>query len=287
MLNEADQIDKTISSALVEQGIEFVIDMAQFGFSEGSQWWSKQSEINAAIVEQYKRLTELLVKTDFSTISSIINDLGAFPVMNALIDEITRWQNNLDTVLTNLYKDAFYTLELGNSPRVTAEVDSPVEIRVYDTQGRVTGIVNGHERNEIPHSIYQNNTITIFFPTDSYMFEISGTSEGSYDITLMRVAGQKVNKFTKTEVPVSASTTHLLAIDWDALAEDGHEVPVQIDSDGDGTFEDTTYILPERLPERAEEEQMVWAYIVVGVLLTLAAVLILWRHVAKGNRARA
>lgn len=87
-------------------------------------------------------------------------------------------------VLNSLHPHATYTLELANNPRITSEVHSPVELRVYDSQGRVTGIVNGEERNEIPYSAYYENTVTIFSPTDSCRYEIVGTSEGSYDLIM-------------------------------------------------------------------------------------------------------
>ena len=65
------------------------------------------------------------------------------------------------------------------TPRIVGEVHSPVELRLYDWQGRVTGVVNGEVMNEIPNSSYYENTVTIFSPIDSYRYDIVGTGEVS------------------------------------------------------------------------------------------------------------
>lgn len=122
---------------------------------------------------------------------------------------------------------------------ISAEVHSPVELRVYDSQGRVTGVVNREEKNEIPNAGYCDNTVTMFSPTDSYTYEIEGIGEGSYDVTVTKVTDEESTTFTATGLPASLNAVHQYSIDWDIISQGEEGVTLQIDSDGDGTFEST------------------------------------------------
>lgn len=65
-----------------------------------------------------------------------------------------------------------------------------LEMRVYDSQGRVTGLVNGEGKLEIPRSSYHTGyfvgpeyfpqEVLIFKPEDSYIYEFFCTKKGSY-----------------------------------------------------------------------------------------------------------
>ena len=177
---------------------------------------------------------------------------------------------------------------------VTAEVHSPAELRVYDSQGRVTGVVNGEERNEIPKSSYYENTVTILFPTDFYTYEVVGTSGGSYDVTVTKVTEEESTTFTATDISISGNAVHEYVIDWDALSEDEDGVTMQIDSDGDGIFEktitsDSDLTQDEYLSATGEEEGIpFWAWIVLGVLgagIVALIALIIWRRTPKRPQA--
>jgi hypothetical protein len=62
---------------------------------------------------------------------------------------------------------------------------SPGEVRVYDSQGKITGIVNGKIKEEIPNSIYdETGIVIIFFSTDSYRYEVIGTDTGTYGLAI-------------------------------------------------------------------------------------------------------
>jgi len=118
-------------------------------------------------------------------------------------------------------------------------VYSPVDLRVYDSQGRVTGLVNGIVEEEIPYSAYYNGAVTILFPSDSYVHELVGTEEEEYKLGVVSSEEGEVITFTATDIPITCGTIHQYTIDWDALAQGEEGVTVQIDSDGDGTFEKT------------------------------------------------
>ena len=122
-----------------------------------------------------------------------------------------------------------------------AQLCSPGELRVYDSEKRVTGLVSGEIKEEIPNSIYndESKTVVMFSPSDTYRYEVVGTDEGKYGLTIASVKDGKATTFTATEVPTSTNATHQYAVDWSVVSKGEEGVIVQIDSDGDGTFEKT------------------------------------------------
>jgi parallel beta-helix repeat protein len=117
---------------------------------------------------------------------------------------------------------------------------SPGELRVYDSTGNITGSVNGEIREEIPNSIYDNETKTviIFFPSQNY-YEVAGTETGTYGIDIASVEDGNATIFTAIYIPTSVNAIHRYTIDWIILSQGGDGVTVDVDSDGDGIFEYT------------------------------------------------
>lgn len=115
---------------------------------------------------------------------------------------------------------------------------SPGELRVYDSKGRITGSVNGSIIEEIPDSIYieESKTVIIWPSIDTYCDEVVGTDAGTYGLTVTSV-DEETSVFTATDIPTSKNEIHQYTIDWEALSQDSDGVTVQIDFDGDGTFE--------------------------------------------------
>jgi parallel beta-helix repeat protein len=121
-----------------------------------------------------------------------------------------------------------------------AHLCSPGELRVYDSGGRVTGLVSGEVKEEIPYSVYNDGTIIIICSSPgSYRYEVEGTGEGSYGLELISVGEGETITFTATDIPTAPGAVHQYTIDWEALAQGEEGVTVQIDSDGDGIFERT------------------------------------------------
>jgi hypothetical protein len=113
------------------------------------------------------------------------------------------------------------------------------ELRVYDTQGRVSGVLNEEIIEEIPYSIYdeENESVILFYPSVEYQYEVVGTDEGTYGLEVTSVEDGEASNFTATDIPTSPNATHQYTIDWEALSQGEKGVTIQIDSDGDGTFE--------------------------------------------------
>jgi len=118
---------------------------------------------------------------------------------------------------------------------------SPGELRVYDSQNRVTGLVNGQVKEEIQNSIYyeQDEVVVIFSPSDTYRYEVVGTDEGTYGLEVSFIEEGEAITFTATNIPTSANAVHQYTVDWDALSLGEEGVTVKVDSDGDGAFERT------------------------------------------------
>jgi hypothetical protein len=149
-----------------------------------------------------------------------------------------------DWLAKKYWKASSYTLELAQSPRIVVRVHSPVELMVRDLQARITGMVEGKQKNEIPYSVYNDNAVTIFFPTNSYSYDVLGTNEGSYDLEFTRVAEGDITAFVIPNEQVSASARHQYTVDWDTVSKRGKGVTQRVDSDGDGAFERTVYLSP-------------------------------------------
>jgi hypothetical protein len=126
------------------------------------------------------------------------------------------------------------------SPEIRWEVTklcSPGELRAYDSEGRVTGLVNGEIRNEIPYSDCYENTITIISLFDSYRYQVVGTGEGLYSLTIVSATKQENITFATIDIPTSVEAIHQYTLDWTALSMGEEGVTVQVDSNGDGMFE--------------------------------------------------
>ena len=131
------------------------------------------------------------------------------------------------------------TENLRLTPWISVGKRSPGELRVYDSQNRVTGLVNGEVKEEIPNSIYdqQDEIVEIFSPADTYRYQVLGTDEGTYGLDIASIEDSEATTFTAIDIPTSADATHQYTIDWDALSQGEEGVRVQVDSEGDGEFE--------------------------------------------------
>jgi parallel beta-helix repeat protein len=120
-------------------------------------------------------------------------------------------------------------------------IKSPVTVRVYDSQGRITGLLNGEVREEIPNSAYdeESKTILIFDSNDSYRYEAIGTNEGTYGLDIVSLKGGEATGFTATDIPTSPNAVHQYTADWEALSQGKAGVTLLIDAEGDGIFERT------------------------------------------------
>jgi hypothetical protein len=104
-------------------------------------------------------------------------------------------------------------------PATLGHLCSPGELRIYDSHGRVTGLLNGEIKQEIPDSAYFNGSFLILVPSDSYRYEVVGTEAGTYDLGVISIGIEKVNAFGAADIPALPNAIHQYTIDWDALSQ--------------------------------------------------------------------
>jgi parallel beta-helix repeat protein len=140
-------------------------------------------------------------------------------------------------------------IEVGPLPdRVISNICSPGELRVYDSHGRVTGLVNGEIRSEIPLSTCYGDIVVILHPGDSYRYEIVGTTDGLYGLNVALITGLETTTCTAIDIPTSANATHEYTVNWTALSQGEKAVTIEIDSDGDGEVDETVFTTPPDEP---------------------------------------
>ncbi|MGB2762584.1 MAG: hypothetical protein WBC21_03565 [Minisyncoccales bacterium] len=115
------------------------------------------------------------------------------------------------------------------------------EMRVYDSQGRITGLVNGEIKEEVPNAFYdpESGGVAIFDPKNSYVYELFGIKEGNYQFGKSSIQGAETVTFNAINIPISPGETHRYKFDWDALLREEDGATLLIDADGDGVFEKT------------------------------------------------
>ena len=118
---------------------------------------------------------------------------------------------------------------------------SPGEPRIYDSTGRVTGLVNGEIREEIPESAYHagDNTIVIFNATDLYTFKVVGTDEGEYGIDVVFIENQSLQDVKFSGINISNNSVHEYSFDWNMLATGGNGILLNKDLNGDDVYEES------------------------------------------------
>ena len=120
-------------------------------------------------------------------------------------------------------------------------IRSPGELRIYDTKGRVTGLVDHRVREEIPDSLYdeESNAVLLFSPPEAYYCEVVGVDNGEYGLETSYINNGRATSFVITDVPTSLGAVHRYTMDWDKLDQGEEGAVIQIDSDGNGNFEET------------------------------------------------
>jgi hypothetical protein len=150
----------------------------------------------------------------------------------------------LDSKTTTREQDHWYSQA---KSWIKSIIKSPGELRVCDSQGRVTGLVEGEAVVEIPDSAYdrENKLVVISssspcpYEFSSYNCIVKGTAVGTYTVEITTFMNGETSTFVANSIPTSPSVTHQYTVDWDALSVGEEGVTVQVDSDGDGEPEHT------------------------------------------------
>jgi outer membrane protein assembly factor BamB len=198
-------------------------------------------------------------------------------------DFVTAWRTDLqDFLLAALEKYKFYTQ--------IVLLKSAGELRVYDSQNRVTGLVNGEVKQEIPNSIYdeESKTAVISPATDSYRYVVVGVEQGDYGLDAISITSGEATICTVTEMATAIGAVHQYTINWDALGKGETGTTLQVDKNGDGVFE-KTYQAGSQLEESQLSTYLVgrtslWLWIVVGLAIGSVGVVVgglIWTKILR------
>jgi len=129
-------------------------------------------------------------------------------------------------------------------PKTVFAALGPVFPNVYDSEGRYTG--HGSIIVEIPHSYYTGfyddstaQTIILYDTTLAYQYQVRGAKDGHYSMAIASIHGPDTTNFWARDIPISSKGVYQYSVNWDALARGEKGVSIDIDFDGDGTFERT------------------------------------------------
>lgn len=247
-----------VGSPVVAKGVDYLYLVV----NEGAEYVLldkkpsyKKIVVKVIIEETFDRVTWDIL--DGRTISSAIENRtgkALFPIIRRVVksDEWKQWalsklskkvsvkiSKKLVEKLANYLATRFQNS--GNSKR--SKLKSPGELRVYNSKGQVTGLVNGNVKQEIPMSVYARGEVIILTPfNNTYIYKIFGTNRESYDLEITSIENGERNAFSTSDIPTSTSTIHQYTVDWDNLSRGKDGVTIKTDKDGDGTFEETTKV---------------------------------------------
>jgi hypothetical protein len=144
-------------------------------------------------------------------------------------EQIQNWVCKLNWV--NNHRNAIQKIALG----------SPGQLRIFDSMGNVTGLVNDSILQEIPNSIYgsDENSVTLLFASDSYLYEVVGKEHGVYHLIISSDENGEIITFNAVDIPISPNAVHRYDVNAQTLSAGQEGVILDIDNDGDGVFENT------------------------------------------------
>ena len=164
--------------------------------------------------------------------------LGLEGLGKSYINSIVLGSDTKSQILYAYGSTCLFKLKLSSTAVILREY-SAGQLRVYDSEGRITGLINGEIKEEIPNSLYDNSskTIIIFYPSDSYRYEVEGVQEELYGLTIINVTEYGFMSFSGTDIPIATNVIHQYTVNWSALSLGEEGVTVMVDADGDGVFE--------------------------------------------------
>jgi len=106
------------------------------------------------------------------------------------------------------------------------------EMKVTDSEGRVTGLVSGEVKEEIPESFYDSGHVVVFSPVENYIYEFYAAEGGNYQFTLKYNNPSGGTELHMLEnIPILTGESHKIESLSDATSV------LSIDGDKDGKYE--------------------------------------------------
>jgi len=193
----------------------------------------------------------ITVKNENKIVLSVLGWAGTRIV--GVVDGPPNWATFFEIITPNIIKNdgAYFNPNPGSKPEYMrsalleiVHIASPGELRVYDSQNKITGLINGEIGEDIPFSFYDNNdkTVVIMNPSGNNVYEVKGKETGSYGLYVGHVNSIDFDTtidFNAISIPITPGQIHQYTIDWDVLSQCENGVTIQIDINGDGIIEET------------------------------------------------
>ena len=121
------------------------------------------------------------------------------------------------------------------------KIFSPGYLQVFDTEGRMTGMSDGNISEDIPFSIYDPITGSIWLPyvNNSFKYQVVGTNDGEYGLSISSKVDNNQIFFNATGIRTASNKIHEYTVDWGELSKGEDGVTIKLDETGNGTFETT------------------------------------------------
>ena len=115
-----------------------------------------------------------------------------------------------------------------------------------------------------------------------YSFQISGKENGEYTLEILNE--EKGNEFTANEIPTKQNEIHEYNINWEKLNESKEGVNIQIDTNGDGTVDNSVVVdnsfssdeynrTIEEEKEEKEEEPFIIVILIIIIIITIIIII--------------
>ena len=145
--------------------------------------------------------------------------------------------SNINSTTANDLRDKF---RLANKNKHMIKLHSPGDLSILDSSSNRTGIFDGTQAEEILFSAYDpaEKGVVIFFPSDTYSYSVQGTNTGTYGLTIDNYNDSETPIPVDIQnVPLKPDVIHKYTVDWDEVDSTGDGVHIDVDKDGDGTYE--------------------------------------------------
>jgi hypothetical protein len=163
------------------------------------------------------------------------NNCGYVDEVADRLDEIDAYFSgkSSSTVSSTIQK-----MHTAGTDMVCADLNSPGDLTITDSQDRVLGVVNGEERNDFEWGIYDQETESakILFPNrdENYRYRVVGTGEGVYGLDITIKEGPRLIVYRVDNVQTNLGEIHTYNLDKEAILNGEGGVVVEIDKDGNG-----------------------------------------------------
>ena len=156
------------------------------------------------------------------------------------------------------------------------QVFSPVDPVIVDSQGREAGLVNGQIKTDIPGSVYDPDTKSVFvlMTDEPFTYKLSGEEGGTYGVQIVTVKNGKKAIFNNLGIPIQTGEIHSYTLDFNKLLAGQKGVTMDIDTKGNGTIDKvetfgatTTEISAKPLSDQALENSILNAKTVPPVIV--------------------